>query len=113
MYDVLVPMFNMQHLFGVYTPAAQVLITGVVNGTEQELRDSLARLINTPDPRMSLLHLTWDKDAAFLKDYAAEVLGAGAADGLVCFRVSEPAECEGLRSKRVWVRGWEVGKHWG
>lgn len=37
MYDSLVPLFNMQHLFGIYTPDAQPLILGAMDSTEQLL----------------------------------------------------------------------------
>lgn len=96
MFDVLVPLFNMQHLFGVYTPDAQPLILRAMNGTEADLRARLPRLINTPRPEMSLLRLAWRHDDEWAGEYAARLLGAppGAPlQGLVCFKVRRPAVC--------------------
>lgn len=87
LYDVLVPIFNMQHVFGVYTPDAQILIPQAVAGSEEELARSLPRLINTARPQDSLLRLTWDHDAAWVRDYARRVLDEGTAQGRVCFKV--------------------------
>lgn len=84
MFDVLVPIFNMQHRFGLYDPSAQVLIPFAVNGSDADLNFWLPRLVNTPRPEHSVLHLTYSHPAAWTREYAAGVLGGG--QGLVCFR---------------------------
>ncbi|KAL4442053.1 hypothetical protein ABPG77_011314 [Micractinium sp. CCAP 211/92] len=89
LYDVLVPLFNMQHRFGVYTPDAQPLILRATNGSEAELRKRLPRLINTRRPEMSLLRLAWRNDDEWAGEYAARLLGAAPGSqprGLVCFQ---------------------------
>ena len=86
MYDLLTPMFTMQHLFGIYTPDAQPLILHQLgNYTDYDWR--LQLLVNTPNPAKSLLRLTWDHYATTLANYTREVLGEG-NEGLVCFKVS-------------------------
>lgn len=62
----------------------QVLIAGAVKGGDDQLAAALPRLINTRSPDQSLLRLTWEHDAAWLKGYASSVLG-DAGGGLVCF----------------------------
>lgn len=93
LFDVLAPLFNLQHLFGLYTPAAQLLVLGPQNGSDAELQHELRKYINTPDPALSLLRLTWDADAAWLGEYVRRVLGEEAArqrgGGLVCFKASK------------------------
>jgi hypothetical protein len=84
MFDVLVPIFNMQHRFGLYDASAQVLIPFAVNGSDDDLRFWLPRLVNTPRADQSVLHLTYTHPAAWTREYAAAVLGGGS--GLVCFR---------------------------
>jgi hypothetical protein len=91
MYDVLVPMFNLQLLFGMYTRDAQILILGAQGGDEELMRKDLPRNLNTADADQSVLRLTWDHDAALLGDYARSVLGEGSA-GLVCFEVGSPVQ---------------------
>ncbi len=88
MFDVLVPLFNLQHLFGLYSPATQILILGPQGPSPEGLARELTRMVNTANPDKSLLHLTWDRDAEFLEDYARYVLGE-AREGLVCFKVLE------------------------
>ncbi len=44
-------------------------------------------MVNTRDPARSVFRLSWDSDARWLRQYAAQVLGDG-GNGLVCFRVS-------------------------
>ncbi|KAI7839288.1 hypothetical protein COHA_006986 [Chlorella ohadii] len=85
MYDLLVPLFSMQQLFRVYTPDAQILITAAVKGSREELESGLRKFINTQLPAKSLARLTWNHDAAWVHDYAREVLG-GQDQGLVCFK---------------------------
>lgn len=70
----------------VFTPDAQILITAAVNGSREELESGLRKFINTQLPAKSLARLTWDHDAAWVHDYAQEVLG-GQDRGLVCFKV--------------------------
>lgn len=87
MFDVLVPVFNMQQQFGLYDPSAQILIPFAVNGTESSLRYWLPTLINTKDRNKSVLHLTYHSPAAWTREYAAQVLG-DKGDGLVCFHAT-------------------------
>lgn len=47
----------------------------------------MERMVNTRDPARSVFRLSWDSDARWLRQYAAQVLGDD-GDGLVCFRVS-------------------------
>lgn len=70
----------------VYTPDAQILITAAVKGSREELEAGLRKFINTQQPATSLARLTWDHEAAWVHDYAQEVLG-GQEQGLVCFKV--------------------------
>lgn len=70
----------------VFTPDAQILITAAVKGSREELESGLRKFINTQLPAKSLARLTWDHDAAWVHDYAQEVLG-GQDRGLVCFKV--------------------------
>lgn len=70
----------------VYTPDAQILITAAVKGSSEELEAGLHKFINTELPAKSLARLTWDHEAAWVHDYAQEVLG-GQAQGRVCFKV--------------------------
>lgn len=84
----MVPLFNMQHLFGIYTPKAQPLAVGECTEKKQKfLWQLLPMFINTPRPEMSILRLHWDNNLAFAADYAAQVLG-DAGDGHVCFKAS-------------------------
>ncbi|GAB4817394.1 hypothetical protein N2152v2_004440 [Parachlorella kessleri] len=84
MYDLLTPLFTMQHLFGIYTPDAQPLILHQLgNYTDYDWR--LQLLVNTPNPAKSLLRLTWDHYATTLANYTRDVLGEG-NEGLVCFK---------------------------
>ena len=71
----------------VYTPDAQILITAAVKGSREELESGLRKFINTQLPAKSLARLTWNHDAAWVHDYAREVLG-GQDQGLVCFKVA-------------------------
>ncbi|EFN58307.1 hypothetical protein CHLNCDRAFT_142310 [Chlorella variabilis] len=85
MFDVMVPIFNMQHQFGLYDPAAQILIPFAVNGSDDDLRYWLPKLVNTRKPEKSVLRLTHDHEAAWVGEYAAAALG-DSRDGLVCFK---------------------------
>jgi hypothetical protein len=85
MFDLLVPLFSMQQLFRAYTPDAQILVTDAIKGSRQELEAGLRKFINTQLPSKSLARLTWDHEAAWVREYAQEVLG-GQTQGLVCFK---------------------------
>ncbi|PSC70048.1 choline-phosphate cytidylyltransferase 2 [Micractinium conductrix] len=86
LYDIAVPLFNMQHTFGIYTPKAQPLILPGCDANKKKLLwDLLPMFVNTPRPEMSLLRLHWDNNLTFAEDYAAQLLG-DTADGQVCFK---------------------------
>ena len=90
LYDIAVPLFNMQHLFGIYTPLAQpLLLPGDASNAEVEekLRELLPKVANNSDPDMNPLRLHWDSYPAYTSDYVRHVLGDG-QPGLVCFKVS-------------------------
>jgi len=85
-FDLAVPLFNLQHLFGIYRPDAQVLVLNkTLSDNWEEVAYYMERMINTPKPERSIFRLSWDSDAAWLSNYAQRVLG-DADDGLVCFK---------------------------
>lgn len=87
MYDLAVPLFNLQHLWGVYRPDAQVLLLNKTSADSWQGIDFYARrMVITPDPQRSVFRLTWDNDATWTANYTREVMG-GERDGLVCFKV--------------------------
>jgi hypothetical protein len=86
MYDLAVPLFNLQHLWGVYRPDAQVLMLNKTSADTWQGIDFYARrMVITPDPQRSVFRLTWDRDATWTGNYTREVLG-GNRNGLVCFK---------------------------
>lgn len=105
-YDVLVPLFNMQHLFGVYTPDAQILVLdrhlndtlrnhedGVYpegDSPKEALIRRMRKFLNTTDPSASMFRLLWDHNAMWPRDYSLKQLGRGrdgqGRDGLICFK---------------------------
>lgn len=86
MFDLAVPLFNAQHLFGVYRPDAQVLVLNqTLNDKWEDVDHFMERMINTPDPSRSLFRLSWDSDALWLRNYTRALLG-DEGDGLICFR---------------------------
>lgn len=87
MYDLAVPLFNLQHLWGVYRADAQVLLLNKTSADSWAGIDHYARrMVITPDPQRSVFRLTWDRDATWTANYTREVLG-GDREGLVCFKV--------------------------
>ena len=91
MYDLAVPLFNLQHLWGVYRPDAQVLLLNQTSADSWQGIDYYARrMVITPDPQRSVFRLTWDSDATWTANYTRQVLGDG-RDGLVCFKVGGAA----------------------
>ncbi|KAL4439224.1 hypothetical protein ABPG77_004126 [Micractinium sp. CCAP 211/92] len=88
MFDLAVPLFEAQHLFGIYRPDAQVLILNqTLNDRWEEVAYYMERMVNTRDPARSVFRLSWDSDARWLRQYAAQVLGDD-GNGLVCFRTA-------------------------
>lgn len=83
-----VPLFNLQHMFGIYTPRAVPLVMGCADAAnETQFRKILPKKLNNPRPELSLLQLHWDHNMTLAADLASQVLGS-AGDGLVCFRVN-------------------------
>ena len=88
-YDIAVPLFNMQHLFGIYTHNAQPLILPGDASTaqrERRLRELLPVLVNNATRGASPMRMHWKRYTAFAADYVREVLGDD-EPGLVCFKV--------------------------
>ncbi|PSC71910.1 Carotenoid cleavage dioxygenase 8 [Micractinium conductrix] len=87
-YDIAVPLFNMQHLFGIYTHNAQPLILPGDASTaqrERRLRELLPVLVNNATRGASPMRMHWKRYTAFAADYVREVLGDD-EPGLVCFK---------------------------
>ena len=96
MFDLAVPLFNLQHLWGVYRSDAQVLMLNRTSGDMWEGVDFYARrMVITPDPKRSVFRLTWDRDATWTANYTRSVLG-DSGDGLVCFKVGAQRRAVGM-----------------
>ena len=117
-YDVAVPLFNMQHLFGIYTPLAQpLLLTGDASTARRErrLRKLLPLLVTNATRGASPLHVHWDHPAAHPADYVQHVLG-GPGNGLVCFKVlfvgraSSGGLLVGRARQPLAQRGWSAAR---
>ncbi|PSC68931.1 DNA-damage-repair toleration chloroplastic-like [Micractinium conductrix] len=89
LYDFTQALFNMQHLFGVYTPQAQPLLLPVGAHDQRKWHGELRKLFSNLRAEKSMAALHWNSPVEFAADYGEALLGGGGGGGgggLVCFK---------------------------